>query len=469
MAASRFTSFVIFAEMRTGSNFLEANLNAIPGLKCHGEAFNPFFIGGEGSQEYLGVDMALRGADPSLLLQAMRTQTKGLSGFRFFHDHDPRVLEIVLQDPACAKIVLTRNHLESYISWKIAVASDQWWLANTKHLKSVRPRFDAAEFGMRLDRLQSFQRSLMTRLQTCGQTAFYLDYEDILNLDVLNGLAAFLGVPGRLEALDFRFKKQNPEALADKVGNPEEMTRALKGMHWFDLVQTPNFEPRRAPGVPQYMASSGAPLLFQPVRSGPERQIKSWLTGFGPMLGNFDRNTLRAWRAAHSGHVSFTVLRHPLARAHAAWDDFLRKEWMPELRPYLKRVHKFTLPPKGTGLADPAEYRAGLLVFLDLSRHLLAGRTELRTPAQLASQLASLQGFAQLQSPDHILREDRLKEGLSFVLAQAGITGHDLPADPETARHPLSEIYGADLEDAARAAYGRDYEAFGFSDWSPLT
>ena len=40
-----FTSFVVLAEMRTGSNFLEANLNALEGVTCHGEAFNPHFIG----------------------------------------------------------------------------------------------------------------------------------------------------------------------------------------------------------------------------------------------------------------------------------------------------------------------------------------------------------------------------------------------------------------------------------------
>ncbi|MBL9057999.1 MAG: nodulation protein NodH, partial [Rhodobacteraceae bacterium] len=67
MAKVPFSSFVIFAEMRTGSNFLEANLNAIPGVKCHGEAFNPYFIGGEGKQEMLGVTIEQRGADPRSL------------------------------------------------------------------------------------------------------------------------------------------------------------------------------------------------------------------------------------------------------------------------------------------------------------------------------------------------------------------------------------------------------------------
>ncbi|MEL7131520.1 MAG: nodulation protein NodH, partial [Pseudomonadota bacterium] len=42
---AKFDYFVVFAEMRTGSNFLEANLNALDGLSCYGEAFNPGFIG----------------------------------------------------------------------------------------------------------------------------------------------------------------------------------------------------------------------------------------------------------------------------------------------------------------------------------------------------------------------------------------------------------------------------------------
>jgi hypothetical protein len=466
MASNPFKYFVIFAEMRTGSNFLEANINTIPGIKCHGEAFNPYFIAGEGKQEYLGVDIVARGADPSSLLAAMREKTKGLPGFRYFHDHDPRVFDLVMDDSTCAKVVLTRNQVESYISWKIAMESDQWWMANTKHLKTVRPRFEVEEFKARIETLHGFQKRLLNRLQTSGQTAYYIDYEDILDIDVLNGLATFLGVGGQIKKLDYRFKKQNPEAIDQKVSNPAEMAKSLAKVEWFDLAHTPNFEPRRAPAVPQYMASSGAPLLFLPIRSAPDARIKKWLSAYGPMLPNFDRNSLRAWRAANPGHRSFSVLRHPLARAHAAYGEFLSKEWMPELRPYLRRVHKFILPPKGEGFADREEYRAGFLVFLELIRHIAAGRTELRTPAQFASQFATLQGFGQLQSPDHVLREDQLEMGLAFVLADMEIEIPDLPPETDTTQHPLAALYGPDLEEAARAAYWRDYEAFGFRDWA---
>ncbi len=346
MAKPKFQSFVVFAEMRTGSNFLESNLNAIPGVTCHGEAFNPYFLGGEGKTELLGVTLDQRNADPSRLLRVMREKTPGLPGFRYFHDHDPRVFDLVVDDPSVAKIILTRNQLESYISWKIAKESDQWWLANTKHLKTVRPEFDLDEFQARIDELQEFQKTLLNRLQVTGQAAYYIDYEDVLDLKVINGLAAFLGVEARLEDLVFRFKKQNPEPIADKVSNPAEMAQGLARMDWFNLNHTPNFEPRRPGSVGSYVASDAVGLLFQPVKCGPEQRMRKWMQGYGGLITSFDRQSLRKWREAHPGQRSFTVMRHPVARAYAAYCDFLEKEWMPELRPYLKRVHKFDLPPK---------------------------------------------------------------------------------------------------------------------------
>ncbi|MDB5659987.1 MAG: sulfotransferase [Cypionkella sp.] len=452
--------------MRTGSNFLEANLNQIDGITCHGETFNPYLIGGEGKQEMFGINMAGRDADPAGFLRAMRAQTKGLAGFRYFSDHDPRVFDLVMADPACAKIILTRNQLESFISWKIAIESDQWWMANTKHLKTVRPRFDLAEFTARTEQIQQFQRKLVHALQTTGQTAYYIDYEDIRDLDVLNGLAAYLGTPARLQALDFRFKKQNPEAIAEKVSNPLEMQQGLASVDWFNQSHVPNFEPRRLAAVAQYVVSEGVDLLFMPIKSGPEAQLKKWLQSYGPLLLGLDRQSLRKWKAAHPGQRSFTVLRHPLARAYTAWCDYTAKEWMPELRPYLKRVHKFQMPPKGQAFESAEHFRAGFLVFLELIKHVLAGRTELRVMSQIASQGAVIQGFAQVQSPDLLLREDRLTQGLAQLCGDLGIEAKPLPLVADKHPHPLAQLYGPDIEAAAREAYWRDYEGFGFRDWA---
>ena len=174
-----FDYFVIFAEMRTGSNFLEANLNAFSGLRCHGEAFNPHFVGYPNATEILGFDLGLREADPHKLLGAIKSEDGVLGGFRYFHDHDPRVLDAILDDPRCAKVILTRNPAESYVSWKIARETGQWKLTKAKHAKSERISFKAAEFETFLAELQDFQVLLLNRLQRSGQTAFYIDYEDL--------------------------------------------------------------------------------------------------------------------------------------------------------------------------------------------------------------------------------------------------------------------------------------------------
>ena len=76
-----FDYFVVFAEMRTGSNFLEANLNALEGVICHGEAFNPHFIGYPNRTEVLGLTQEMREADPGKLIDRIRSQPDAFGGF----------------------------------------------------------------------------------------------------------------------------------------------------------------------------------------------------------------------------------------------------------------------------------------------------------------------------------------------------------------------------------------------------
>jgi hypothetical protein len=143
--------------MRTGSNFLEANLNALPGVLSYGEVFNPHFIGKKDATELFGITLADREANPKPLLRKLRSETEGLSGFRFFHDHDPRVLDLVLADSGCAKIILTRNPVDSYVSWQIARTTGQWKLTDAKRLKSAKARFEADGFRDHLAAAQDFQ------------------------------------------------------------------------------------------------------------------------------------------------------------------------------------------------------------------------------------------------------------------------------------------------------------------------
>lgn len=452
----------MFAEMRTGSNFLEANLNAISGIACHGEAFNPYFIGKKDQTEMFGVTLAEREADPALLLRRMRERTPGLSGFRYFHDHDPRIFDLVMDDPRCAKIILTRNPLESYVSLKIAQATGQWKLTNPKNLKQAKARFDAVEFTTHLDQVQQAQIRLLNALQTRGQTAFWIDYDDIPDLAVLNGLAAFLGVEGRLESVDTSLTVQNPEPLADKVTNPAAMELSLARLDRFNLARTPNFEPRRAAAVPGYIASQAAPLLFMPIKGAPLKPVLNWFASLGGTETDFTHKTLRLWRRAHPGSRSFTVLRHPLNRAHRAFCALEQGPLQGDQRRLLARLYGITLPAPGQPFTDPAERRTAFLAFLRFLKRNLAGQTSFKTDPAWATQSAVLQGFATLQSPDLILREDRLAEGMAYLAAELGLPDPPPlpPQDPEDAL--LDTIRDGELEEAARDAYTRDYQGLGF-------
>ncbi len=458
---ARFDAFVLLAGMRTGSNFLEANLNALPGVTCHGELFNPHFIGTKDRTAFLGFDLAARDRDPLALLDRVRKAGPGLTGFRFFHDHDLRVLDRVLPDPRVAKIILTRNPLDSYVSWKIAQETGQWKLTNPSALRSARATFDAAEFDTWLRMQQDFRRQVRHGLQLTGQAAFHVDYDDVPDVGVLNGIARFLGVEPTLQAPDPVLKRQNPGPVRQKVTNPAEMEAALALLDPFGLDHPQETEPRRAAAVPGYIAARGAPLLFLPVPGGPEAAVTGWLAalGSGGLRTGLTHRDLRQWKRAHPGYRSFAVLRHPLARAHAVFCTRVLGGTLPEVRTRLIRTQNLDLPPPGTAV-PPETARAAFLGFLRLARQGLAGQAGLRVDACWATQTAVLQGHATLRPPDILVREDRLAEGLARLAQDIGLPCPPFQADPEPA--PVSDD---EIEQAVRDAYARDYLEFGFGSW----
>ncbi|MFD2738342.1 nodulation protein NodH [Sulfitobacter aestuarii] len=470
-----FDSFVIFAEMRTGSNFLETNLNAFAGITCHGEAFNPHFIGYPDNKPILGIDQKRRDAKPGDLLDAIRGDRATLGGFRYFHDHDPRIFDDIIADRRCAKIILTRNPVESYVSWKIAQATGQWKLTNVKSRKAALARFDPDEFGAHLTALQDFQIKLLNRLQTSGQTAFYIAYEDLQNLDVMNGLAAFLGIDERLDALDRELKKQNPSPVTAKVSNPYDMVEALARLDRFDLTRTPNFEPRRGPVVPSYVAAAQSPLLYLPLRGGPEAQVVDWLARLDGVAQTalhrkMNQKELRRWKRQRPGHRSFTVLRHPLARAHHAFCRHILgtgPESYLQLRQTLIRQHGLPLPENGPDATyDIAAHRAAFVTFLTFLKANLSGQTAIRVDAAWCSQSAAVQGFGELLLPDRIIREEELGQQLHELARSVG-HGAAPSIDVAKASEPftLDDIYDEEIESLGQAAYQRDYLMFGFGPW----
>lgn len=457
-----FSSFVIFAGMRTGSNLLEATLNA-NGLACLGEAFNPYILGWPGHEEMYGMTLADRDADPLALWQRI-VQSRGarkIRGFRYFHDHDPRLFDPLMDDPTCAKIVLTRNPADSWVSTQLAYATDQWKLNETETPIAARVDFDPIAFRENLAANQSFLERIHHALQVRGQTAFWLNYDDLRDAGVMTGLVHWLGRTD-IAHVDPASDQvpQNPREMADKVNNFEAMQAEIVATDPFQLHRIPGFEPHRGPAVPSWLTcDAGQGLLFMPVKGGPTGRVTRWLRDLGAVDSDLTQNALRQWKRAHPGHRSLTVVRHPLPRA---WDAFrsMLTGGNADLRDTLRRVHRVPLPTDDAlaGLDDAAAQPL-FLAWLDFLRRNLNGQTGIPTHPGWATQAEVVAGFARFAAPDMVVREAQMAGELGFLARSAGIDRDG----PEPGGLP-EVLDDGDLRRAAKAAYLRDYVAFGFSD-----
>ena len=313
-------------------------------------------------------------------------------------------------------------------------------------------------------------------MQAQGQTAFYVAYEDLQNLDVMNGLAGFLGVDGRLGGLDDSLKPQNPVALEDKVANLDDLNAGLARLDRFNLARTPNFEPRRGPVVPSYVAAQNAPLLFMPIRSGPEQVVQNWLAALDEapvdaLQTGFNQKSLRNWKRDHVGHRTFTVLRHPALRLHDAFCSKILTTGpgsFNKIRNTLRRFHKLPIPGQEPNENwDLAAHREAFIAFAQFVKMNLSGQTSIRVDAHWCSQSLAIANMADFALPDMVLREDQLAEMLPILALSAGC--ETAPAPDLEAQEPmffnLSDIYDAEVESAVQDAYQRDYLMFGFESW----
>jgi len=453
--------FVILAGMRTGSNLLQETLDAHPRIACHGELFNPVFVGRARADRMWGIDLAARNADPFALIARMQTKSDGLPGFRLFPDHDPRVLAHVLDDPRVAKVVLTRNPLEQYLSHRIAQATGQWRLGDATGARTTRVRFDAEGFAAHLADRQAHLRRIERALQVTGQTAFRLDYADLTDADVLAGLARFLGVDGALVP-STRTKKQNPAPPEDLVENSDEMLAALAGPEFLTGdAAAAVWEPRRGPGMPRHVAAARTPILFLSLDAGSDPGVERWLAALdgvdpGDLRRGFTQRSLRAWRRANPGARCFTVVRHPGHRLHAAFRALAADPSHPRAQA-IAQGYGVALPDGG--FADAGAERPAYLSFLNFVAANLDGQTGVPVHPSWATQAALLDGVAAAVVPDVVFRADRLEHGLVWLAAEVG---RDAPKVAPARIPPLPHADDPEVIAAVARAHRRDMLAFGF-------
>lgn len=473
---SDFDYFVVLAGMRTGSNLLEEQLSAMPGIVSHGELFNPHFFGKPGVSQKWELSMAARNSDPVRIIAAMRWASEELPGFRLFYDHDDRVISHVLQDKRAAKIILTRRPIDSYVSLKIARKTGQWWLGDLSSARAAKVPFDANEYAEFLEELGSFQNRISRSLQTTGQTAFNIAYDDLSDDEVLAGLGAFLGADGPPDPAKVRAKVQNPTPVAARLTNPSQAEEALAALSSVDLGHIPSFEPDRGPGLRFFRVGHSAPLIYMPIRGAWEDPVPDWLKTVDPegkIDGGMTQKDMRRWKRQHLGHRSFTVLRHPLLRVHDAFCRYIlpsNVENFADIRAALTTQYDVPLPrngPDDNGY-DPKAHRAAFLAFLKFLSGNLGGQTSVRVDNSWASQAALLHAIGDFVVPDRVIRSETMDIDLPALAQDVGLGPSKVTKDHGiTSPFPLEDVYDSAIEKACEAAYHRDYVMFGFAPWQP--
>ncbi len=465
-----FDYFVVLAGMRTGSNLLEEQLAAMPGIVSHGELFNPHFFGKPETKSLWGLSMAARDSDPLRVIGAMRSASSGLHGFRLFYDHDTRAIDHVLLDSKAAKIILTRRPIDSYVSLKIARKTGQWWLGDMTSARAAKVPFEAQEYADFLNDLSEFQTRINHSLQTTGQTAFHIGYEDLSDDDVLAGLGQFLGADGPPDAAKVKAKVQNPTPVMARLTNPKVAEEALMSLSTPDLGRIQVYEPDRGPGLRFFRVCQTAPLLYMPIRGAGLDPVPEWMRQVdadGEIEAGMTQKDLRRWKRQHAGHRSFTVLRHPLPRAHDAFCRFVLPndvENYTAIRAALIDQYGVPLPAEWSPDDwDIDRHRAAFLGFLKFLTGNLGGQTALRVDNTWATQTMLLHAIGQFAVPDQVIRETDLNAALKRLSSEVGLEAPDITgAFDVTEPFALSDIATPDIEEAPEAAYRRDYVMFGF-------
>jgi len=477
-----FTSFIMLGAMRSGSNLLEKFLNQYEGLVCHGELFHKSFIGVQGCQNFLGIETEARNEDPQRLLDAVRANTPNkITGYRFFQDHDEKVMEAALKDRYCAKIILTRDPVESFVSLQIALETQQWLVSDIAHRKDVQIHFDLDDYATYLKDRTAFYNRISCSLAISEQPFFEIDYEMLTEVKNINRLAAFIGDRAGKTVLNEPIKRQNPGALAHKISNIEEVRAALDAPSLHERpppLLTPILE--SGTDLSRVYFSQKNALIFGPVPGVPDKGVRKWLETQNQRApeNGLSSHRYAEWKEQHEGATFFSVVRHPVLRAYNAFmlkifatnaDGYLsiRQDLEDQFGMFLPQGE--IAPDQGRHALEKSGYgaeahRISFKLFLIFAAANLGDKTKIRQDGKWQLQTEIIRRYRILHPEVIVLKEKTLRFGLKYLRNMLDIPPiYAWHNEPEPAfSFPLSEIYDAEVESLAYAAYKPDYEELGF-------
>jgi len=484
-----FRYYVLLADMRTGSNLFEDVISQFDDFVCLGELFNPKFVGGPKAPSMPDLTVEARDADPvAIIEQAIDKYPDQLMGFRHFSNHDPLITKHCLNDPTCAKIVLTRNPMDSFVSLQIAQQTSQWQLRNLHVRKDARVTFDIDTFQKYLEAQRVNRQSIKEAIQETGQTAFHIAYEDMARVETFNGVAKFLGSDQQLTDVQSKTKRQNPDGLREKLTNYDEMREQVRRLNIFESDIEAYVEPAKTRGSVAVHAGRTIPIMYLPIRQGPNDPTVQWMQsleadGNQPQT-KMSEAEVQNWLGAHSDRSVLTVLEHPVERAYRAFNRrivFLPSDKSIWLRRILREQFGLDFPSWGDGVKPQAQHlehhsytsalhKENFLKFLGFLKGNLSGQTVTPVFSEWSHQYSQVESYQRFTVPNFIVRPQDKDTMFSTIQKLHGLKAkRPLLKVLEKELVPLNTIYCDKIEQATRDAYHQDYVKFGFHDWKPIS
>jgi hypothetical protein len=134
----------------------------------------------------------------------------------------------LLYDPGVAKVVLSRNLLEAYISLETARETGVWL---TTEAAKAPPRPVKVEINKLVTfalRQSLYYNDVQTVLHQTGQRYLQVDYNEIKDLAKLNEIARFVGSEHQFDAVTEPIRKQNPGSLEERILDFPKLLEELK-------------------------------------------------------------------------------------------------------------------------------------------------------------------------------------------------------------------------------------------------
>lgn len=474
--------FAIFGAMRTGSNLLEKTLEALGDTVCYGEAFNPAFIGGPLRVDERGWTPATRDADPLTFLSDLVERDDRLTGFRIFKGHNQTALRFALTDPNCARIILTRDPVESYVSLKIARETDQWVLRYPRRRISTRVRFDPEEFANYRDEQATHYAWMDEVMTNAGTDALRIDYSDLGSHEALANVARHIGSSGALPKTA-PLLKQNPGPLSQKVENHAEMCVALG----LEPEDDPSAKVLSIHSMPQFLAPADGLHAYAPIDGpgfGPGVALVHWLDQAD--TGSADVATGRVLDAAVRGQlfppladedlarrVVFTFVADPLERAYALLiEELFGPGWKHATVRRLLADRVGPLPEGRGALRRPDAFTATraqevLRAFLDIIDAALSGNGSILAPPAWHTQVAQIAAYETRAPVARLIPMDAVPR---FIRRQCARIRAPVPTARDIAKMlaadglpvpGLADVADDDIRARVKRIYAEDYIAFG--------